>query len=95
MDILVGIARLQINLGRYMEPTIAQKSPYTVEVESGKNYYWCSCGKSKSQPFCDGTHQGSTFTPVEYTAHESKTVYFCGCKHTATQPMCDGAHSKL
>ena len=78
-----------------MEPTIAQQSPYAVEVESGINYYWCSCGKSKSQPFCDGSHQGSTFTPIEYTAHETKTVYFCGCKHTATQPMCDGAHSKL
>ena len=78
-----------------MEPTIAQKSPYAVEVESGKSYYWCSCGKSNSQPFCDGSHQGSTFTPVEYKATENKTVYFCGCKHTATQPMCDGAHSKL
>ena len=78
-----------------MEPTIAQKSPYAVEVESGKSYYWCSCGKSNSQPFCDGSHQGSTFTPVEYKATENKTVYFCGCKHTATQPMCDGAHSTL
>ena len=78
-----------------MKSTIAQKSPYAVKVETGKSYYWCSCGKSKSQPFCDGSHQGSTFTPVEYKATENKTVYFCGCKHTATQPMCDGAHSKL
>jgi CDGSH-type Zn-finger protein len=78
-----------------MKPNIAQKSPYAIEVESGKSYFWCSCGKSKSQPFCDGSHQGSTFTPVEYKATENKTVYFCGCKHTANQPMCDGSHSKL
>lgn len=78
-----------------MKANIAQKAPYAVEVESGKSYYWCSCGKSKSQPLCDGSHQGSAFTPVEYKAAESKTVYFCGCKQTSNQPMCDGYHSKL
>jgi CDGSH-type Zn-finger protein len=78
-----------------MKAEIPQKSPYAVEVESGKTYYWCACGKSKNQPFCDGSHQGSAFTPVEYKATESKTVYFCGCKQTANQPLCDGAHSKL
>jgi CDGSH-type Zn-finger protein len=78
-----------------MKPEIAQKSPYSVEVESGKSYYWCSCGKSKNQPFCDGSHQGSEFTPVVYTATESKTVYFCGCKKSGNKPMCDGSHSKL
>lgn len=78
-----------------MKPEIAQKNPYAVDVESGKSYYWCSCGKSKNQPFCDGAHQGSNFTPVEYKAVESKTVYFCGCKLSANQPLCDGAHSKL
>lgn len=78
-----------------MKAEIAQKSPYAVDVEAGKNYYWCACGKSKSQPFCDGSHQGTTFAPVEYKAETSKTVYFCGCKHTANQPLCDGAHSKL
>lgn len=78
-----------------MKAEIAQKSPYAVDVEAGKSYYWCACGKSKSQPFCDGSHQGTTFTPVEYKAETSKTVYFCGCKHTANQPLCDGAHSKL
>ena len=78
-----------------MKPEIAQKNPYAVDVESGKSYYWCSCGKSKNQPFCDGAHQGSNFTPVEYKATESKTVYFCGCKLSANQPLCDGAHSKL
>ena len=78
-----------------MKTEIPQKSPYAVEVESAKTYYWCACGKSKTQPFCDGSHQGSAFMPVEYKAAESKTVYFCGCKQTANQPLCDGAHSKL
>jgi CDGSH iron-sulfur domain-containing protein 3 len=78
-----------------MKAEIPQKSPYAVEVTSGKTYYWCACGKSKNQPFCDGSHQGSAFTPVEYKAVKSKTVYFCGCKQTANQPLCDGAHSKL
>ena len=77
------------------EPIVAQKSPYAVEVEAGKNYFWCSCGKSAKQPFCDGSHQGSTFAPVKYTATETKTAYFCGCKHTKNQPMCDGSHAKL
>lgn len=78
-----------------MNPDIPQKSPYAVEVEAGKSYYWCACGKSKNQPICDGAHQGSPFSPVAYKADENKTVYFCGCKHSANQPFCDGAHSKL
>ncbi len=76
-----------------MKPVTTQKAPYAIAVDSGKSYYWCSCGKSKSQPFCDGAHQGSNFLPVEYKANESKTVYFCGCKLSAKQPLCDGAHS--
>jgi len=78
-----------------MKAEIPQKSPYAVEVKSGKSYYWCACGKSKNQPFCDGSHQGSAFAPIEYKASENKIVYFCGCKQTANQPLCDGAHSKL
>jgi CDGSH iron-sulfur domain-containing protein 3 len=74
---------------------IASKTPFAVDVEAGKDYYWCSCGKSKAQPFCDGSHQGTTFTPVKHTAAESKTVYFCGCKQSAAAPFCDGAHQKL
>jgi len=77
------------------EPIIAQKAPYAVQVEAGKNYFWCTCGKSAKQPFCDGSHQGSGFTPLKYTATESKTAYFCGCKHTKSQPMCDGSHARL
>lgn len=77
-----------------MTPENPQNAPYAVAVEAGKSYYWCSCGKSKTQPFCDGSHQGTSFSPEEYKATESKTVYFCGCKKTANKPMCDGSHSK-
>jgi CDGSH-type Zn-finger protein len=77
------------------EPTIAQKGPFAVDVEAGKSYYWCSCGKSAKQPFCDGSHKGSAFTPVKFDAPESKTVYFCGCKHSANGALCDGSHLRL
>jgi len=78
-----------------MKPTIAQKAPYSVEVESGKSYYWCSCGLSKNQPFCDGSHQGTSFTPVEYKAKQNETIYFCGCKNSKNGVLCDGSHSSL
>jgi len=74
---------------------IARKSPYAVDVEAGKSYWWCSCGKSAKQPFCDGSHQGTSFTPTEYKAEESKTTYFCGCKQGNNGVMCDGSHQKL
>jgi CDGSH-type Zn-finger protein len=77
------------------EPTIYQKGPFPVQVEASKTYFWCACGKSSKQPFCDGSHKGSDFTPVKYEATETKTVYFCGCKHTAQKPLCDGTHSTL
>ena len=76
-------------------PTIPQKAPYGVNVEAGKSYWWCSCGKSKSQPFCDGSHAGTGFEPVEYKATASGQVWFCGCKHNAAGVLCDGSHSKL
>ena len=76
-------------------PHIAQKEPFAVEVEEGKNYFWCACGKSKNQPFCDGSHKGTEFNPVKYTAEASKKVFFCGCKHSAKAPLCDGSHNKL
>jgi CDGSH iron-sulfur domain-containing protein 3 len=77
-----------------MEPVIAQKAPYGKELKAG-DYWWCSCGQSKNQPFCDGTHKGSEFTPVKFTLTEDKQVWLCGCKQTATKPFCDGAHKKL
>ena len=76
-------------------PEIAQKAPFRVDVEAGKTYWWCACGQSKRQPFCDGSHKGTGFTPTKYEATESETVYFCGCKHTASPCMCDGSHAKL
>lgn len=78
-----------------MQPNIAQKSPYAVEVEAGRSYYWCSCGLSKSQPFCDGSHKAGAFSPVEYIAEKDGTVYLCGCKHSQKPPFCDGTHTKL
>ena len=77
------------------EPTIAQKAPYAVELEAGKSYYWCRCGNSKNQPFCDGSHKGGPFLPVNFTALETGTAYLCGCKHTGNQPYCDGTHKTL
>ncbi|BCX89393.1 CDGSH iron-sulfur domain-containing protein 3 [Methylomarinovum tepidoasis] len=77
------------------EPVVAQKSPIPVEVEAGKTYYWCSCGRSKNQPFCDGSHKGTGFTPLAWTADKSGTVYFCACKHTNNPPLCDGSHKAL
>lgn len=76
-------------------PEIAAKSPFAIAVEKGKDYYWCACGKSKTQPFCDGAHKGSDFAPTKFTAEESKTVYFCGCKHGKNGPLCDGTHKSL
>jgi CDGSH-type Zn-finger protein len=77
------------------EPTIAQRSPFRVDVVAGKSYWWCACGRSKRQPFCDGSHKGSEFSPIQYDATESKTVFFCGCKHSGGKPFCDGTHSRL
>lgn len=76
-------------------PTIAQKAPYPVEVTAGKTYFWCACGRSQNQPFCDGSHKDTGFAPVKYTAKADKKVFFCGCKHTGNAPLCDGTHSKL
>ena len=75
------------------EPTVAQRGPYRVDVEAGTKYFWCACGKSDNQPFCDGSHQGSEFTPIRYDAEESGTVFFCGCKHSNNKPLCDGMHN--
>ena len=77
------------------KPVVAQKTPIAVEVEEGKSYFWCSCGLSAKQPFCDGSHKDTGYTPEKYDASESTTKHFCACKHTGNQPLCDGSHSKL
>ena len=74
------------------EPTSPQNAPYAVDVEQGKTYYWCACGKSSNQPYCDGSHKGTDFAPVSFEAEESKKVYLCGCKKTGGAPFCDGSH---
>jgi len=76
-------------------PKIAQKAPFPVDVEAGKSYFWCSCGQSANQPFCDGSHKDTEFAPVKYTAEDSKKVFFCGCKVSGNVPLCDGSHAKL
>ena len=74
---------------------VAQPSPYGIDVEAGKKYFWCACGRSAKQPFCDGAHKGTGLAPVLYEAEEAKTVWFCGCKATLDKPFCDGSHNKL
>lgn len=77
------------------ELLIAQKSPYAVTVVAGQDYFWCSCGRSAKQPFCDGSHAGSGLLPVKFRAEQSETLWLCGCKHTQTPPHCDGSHQRL
>lgn len=77
------------------EPRVAQIGPYAAELEAGKEYYWCQCGRSKSQPFCDGSHASTNFEPKMFTVTEAKTYFLCGCKTTNTKPYCDGSHAAL
>ncbi len=76
------------------DPTVAQKAPFEMELEPG-TYWWCACGRSKNQPFCDGSHKGSEFTPQQLEVNEKGKVWLCGCKHTKNRPYCDGSHKSF
>ena len=76
------------------KPASPQNAPYKVKVEKDKTYFWCSCGISQKQPFCDGSHKGGKFKSVKYVASTNKEIFFCGCKKTKRPPYCDGSHSK-
>lgn len=75
-------------------PIIPQKAPYVKEMAAG-TYYWCACGKSATQPFCDGSHKGTSFAPVKMVLATPKKVAWCGCKHSKNGACCDGTHAKL
>lgn len=78
-----------------MEPKIAQKCPYAVDLKANETVYWCACGQSTNQPFCSGAHKGSGFTPVAFTPEKDDKYWLCGCKHSGNKPLCDGTHRKL
>jgi len=76
------------------KPVIADNKPISVDLEAGEEYYFCACGRSEAQPFCDGSHVGTDFVPHEFTADEDGEFMLCQCKHTASPPFCDGTHAK-
>ena len=77
------------------KPVIADNKPTPVELDADTEYHWCACGRSKNQPFCDGSYQGTGSEPVAFTAKKTGTAYLCGCKRSANRPFCDGSHSTL
>ena len=77
-----------------LKPERASDTPFVVDVQAGKVYFWCACGRSKNQPFCDGSHKDTGFVPFKYTAEVTRKVVFCGCKGTMNAPYCDGTHNK-
>ncbi len=76
-------------------PLVGGTAPIGVQVEAGKDYWWCACGRSSKQPFCDGSHTGSSFSPLQWTAPETKRMAFCACKRTGSPPFCDGTHGTI
>jgi CDGSH-type Zn-finger protein len=76
-------------------PKIADLKPMIKDLNEGETVYWCACGQSNNQPFCDGSHQGTEFNPLPYTAEKTGKVPFCMCKHTKNPPRCDGSHTSL
>ena len=77
------------------KPIVADNKPEAVELESGKDYFYCRCGRSKGQPFCDGSHAGTDFTPLKFTAEADGEAHLCRCKQTGNAPYCDGTHAQV
>ena len=77
------------------KPKVAQIGFFLVDVEEGKKYFWCACGLSQKQPFCDGSHKATGFSTIPYIATKTGKVYFCGCKQSSKKPLCDGTHNIL
>lgn len=77
------------------EPRIAQKGPYKTALVAGKDYWWCACGRSARQPFCDGSHKATGLVPEKFSVPESKDYWLCGCKASKAHPFCDGTHNSL
>jgi len=74
---------------------IADNKPVKVTLEEGKKYAFCTCGRSKKQPFCDGSHKGTSFTPLRFVAEDTKDAWLCQCKQTGNPPYCDGSHQQI
>ncbi|XP_070565244.1 CDGSH iron-sulfur domain-containing protein 3, mitochondrial-like [Ptychodera flava] len=87
-------ARTRPQVRRMTTAVIAAKSPFKVTCEADKRYSWCSCGRSKKQPFCDGAHKGTGMRPLRFTLEEAKELLLCGCKQTKNPPYCDGSHKQ-
>lgn len=81
-------------MSEQQSPKIADTKPVVMDLEAG-TYYWCTCGHSVNQPFCDGAHKGTGFTPQKFVLEENKKVAICLCKKTENGPFCDGAHAKI
>ena len=77
------------------KPMIADNTPVKTSLEEGKRYLFCTCGRSQKQPFCDGSHKGTSFTPMKFTAKATTQKWLCACKHTSSPPYCDGSHQKF
>ena len=78
-----------------LDVIVAQRGPFALELEAGRKYAWCACGRSAAQPLCDGSHKGTGLSPTIFVAEKSETLWLCGCKHTHEPPLCDGTHEQL
>lgn len=77
------------------KPKVAATHSFHTELEPGRIYWWCACGLSKKQPFCDSSHKGTGFAPVKVRVEKPEKVFFCGCKSSKNAPFCDGTHKTL